>query len=265
MWFHFSALPLTLNLALLGLGASSALGQDQSARSSDLPKLSNQTKTPFENLQELIETFPLPDGAIRVQYRHLPLVNLNKKAQQLLEREISDIESISNEHIVVSVPRDRIRSIRSPALEALFPTHDFVFIPHDRTKRPGSTANVALPAFLFQTLAIDARAGTAASFSSIGEAEDFCSFLAAQKVTLKTEDDAARVYQALCAVLNRRRFSGKHLREGDGHWKLDWHTYRQTTASKKYATNECYYEITTDEKGTVLSGRLRIIRIPDAD
>ena len=39
MRFHFPALPFSLNLALLGLGACSALGQDQCDRSDDLPKL----------------------------------------------------------------------------------------------------------------------------------------------------------------------------------------------------------------------------------
>lgn len=273
MWFHFPALPFTLNLALLGLGACSALGQDQSAKTEDLPTLGNMTTAQFKQLQlkanklvkDGIENLPKPVGATSAEFRHVPLVDLSKKARQLLDREISRIESASSEHIVSTVPRDRIRSIRSPALEALFPDHDFVYISYDMTRRTGSTANVAEAQYLFLTLAIDARAGTTARFSSSGYSGAFGSFLAAQKVTLKTQADAARVCKAAHAVRNDRWFSGKHLREGNDRWKLNWHTYRQGIAVEKYTTSESFYEINTDEDGTVLNGRWRSIRIPDTE
>jgi hypothetical protein len=273
MWFHFPALPLALTLALLGLDVCSALGQDQCAGNPDLPNSGNITKAQLELpqpksnkvVQEGIENNPAPALARRVHYRHLPLIDLSKKAQQLLEREISDIESTSSEHIVVSVPRDWTRSIRSPPLEALFPNYDFIYIPYHMTQRPGSTSHVSLPGLLFRCLAIDASAGTVARFYAGGDHAEFGSFLAAQKVTLKTEDDAVRVFQALCAVRNRPLFSGKHLRAENGHWKLNWQTHRQTIASGKHVTKVSYYEIRTDEKGTVISGRLRGEEIPDPD
>ena len=255
------------------LGVCSALGQDHCAESEDVPTLSDMTEAQFKQLQlkmnkivqEGIEKLPRPVGARSAEFRHLPLVDLSKKAQQLLEREISDLESASSEHLVVTVPRDRIRSIRSPALEALFPDHDFVYISYDITRRPGSTTNVAEAPYLFQTLAIDARAGTTARFSTSCNTGAFGSFLASQKVTMKTEDDAEKVNKAFCALRNKRWMFGKHLREGNDHWKLDWNTYQHTTASGKYATSESFFEIKTDKKGTVISGRRRSIRIPDAD
>lgn len=268
MWFHFPALPLALNLTLLGLGACSAFGQDRSAESEDVPNLSTMTKAQFEQLQlrlNRLENLPKPVGARSAEFRHVPLIDLSKKAQQLLDREISRIESSSCEHTIVTVPRDRLRSISSPALEALFPDHDFVYISYDMTQRPGSTANAVWASYLSETLAINAQAGTTARFSTSSNSGAFGSFLAAQKVTLKTEDDAEKVNKAFCALRNNRWIFGKHLREGNGHWKLDWRTYRQTTASGKYSTSESFYEIKTNEKGTVISGRRRSIRIPDTD
>lgn len=193
-----------------------------------------------------------PHNATAKGEKNTPPNELPAAARVAISREIARLRSMSTKDVVVTAAAQGCKEVTGPSLRLLFPHHVFVRIPYDYNRAPGSNAGVARPAGLYETLAVNRDNGDPTRLT-LGNMDDFGSFLAAQHVTLKTDKDASLIWDALCEAHALKWHHGKHFERSKHIWRLDWEI-KPGIANEKL---EYFYEVVTGDDGIVLTGQLK--------
>ena len=162
-------------------------------------------------------------GCENDDFDYLSHMKLSETSKLSLAREIRALESPttgSTRYVVryVVMNRDKLRVIRTPAIEKVFPDHDFVRISFSLRYRPEDiTPYDALPGMVTIVFALNKRNGNVTTLGLHASDDRFCSFLVKEGITIRTNEEALTAWKALCRICisdpkdvqARRRFFSK--------------------------------------------------------
>ena len=129
-------------------------------------------------------------------------------------------------------------------MQKFFPMHRFYLLSYEDHAVPGKEREVAIAIGLYVTLGLGPE-GKLHWFHGSGNYEEFGLFLAAQKITIKSREDAIAVWRAYCEIHRRGLKEARVEHPAETTWYLGC-----TDADKM----TWFYEVKTDAAGVVLTG-----------
>ena len=160
---------------------------------------------------------------------------------------VRKIEGWSNSAIIYTVDGP-LFEIQSETLAAMFPKWTFHIVPYREERHPDTKELVSIAGGLYFVIATNER-GERVEFFGYNNHDDFGAFLASNKIRLRNNDDAKKIWTAYCHTIRHDSPTIESKKADATTWKLGW---RMVMDNREY-----YYEVQTLEDGTIKSGSLR--------
>jgi hypothetical protein len=189
------------------------------------------------------------------QYRLIP-PNLQTPEDKSLAKWIAALESRSDSNAEYAVDTLSIYQIQSQALKELFPEWTFVFVPYVILPLypPSPYDSGGLEPPFWGVLALGGSTVHAFSGGNIYNPSfgykattDFLSFVQSEGTRVRSDEDAARFWDAYCSFHRLPWSSGRHTRVDGTSWRLN---------DKPAQQGEQVLEVDTDSDGRVLRMKL---------
>ncbi len=193
------------------------------------------------------------------RYRLVP-PNLQTAEDKSLTKWIAALESRSDCNAEYAVDTLSIYQIQSQALQELFPEWTFVFVPYVILPLypPSPYDSGGLEPPFWGVLALDGSTVHAFSGGNINNPSfgykattDFLSFVQLEEIRIRSDEDAARFWDAYYSFKRLPLSSGKHIRVDSTSWRLN---------DNPAQPGEQVLEVGTDSDGKIL--RMKLIE-PD--
>lgn len=181
--------------------------------------------------------------------RALSEADIDKK--QPLRKYVKSIEAQSGNAIIYTVVRP-VYGISSDILAALFPKTNFYIVRYQMKKHPRFKGAIAIAGGLYNVIGVNDR-GEHAEFYGYGNYDEFGGYLASNRVRLSNAEEGRQIWAAYCHIYRKGWPRAEHRRAETTEWHLEPHIV---------GDREYYYEIRTNDEGTVLSGVLQSRTIP---
>jgi hypothetical protein len=151
-----------------------------------------------------------------------------------------------NKQIVFTI-KEPVYQISSDALAMLFPKWTFYIVSFTEEKHPNYKGDINIAFGLYYVVGVNDR-GERVEFWAHNNHEEFGRFLASHGVRLRNADEARQIWTAYCHLHRQGWPKWEPRKEGP----TLWHLGVQVANEREY-----YYEVRTNEDGTVLSGQVQ--------